>query len=378
MTEPPRGAGAPPPARSFSNGLTGARAAFLAGHPAAGLATLLSTVLLVIPMTGLGYLLARIVTRGAAAAIRGSDRLLSRVPAPAFTQRLWPGADLSRPGGKKASWRPRLTIALKALATVAVVAVAALATAVAWRSGTPTPDTTTPAGIANRAQAAAWVAQQVSRDVTVSCDPRMCAQVRREGFPAARLMDLGPAASNPRGSGVVVATPSLRSQFGDQLASVYAPMVIAGFGSGADRVDVRAIAPDGPAAFWTQLAAQHASLASAGAQLLRNKNIRASPAARAALLAGRVDSRLMATLSVLAAQTPVRLAALDAAPPDASPAVFLRGAQIGGASPASRSAILAFLHAQRSPYRPVVATASGTGAGSLVTVRFDVPGLTGP
>jgi hypothetical protein len=329
MTEPPRVAATPPAARSFSNALTGARAAFSAGHPAAGVATLLSTVRLVIPVAVLGC-------------------------------------------------GPRLTAALKALATVAAVAVAALAAAVAWRSGTPAPDPATPAAMANRAQAAAWVAQQVSRDVTVSCDPRMCAQVRKEGFPAARLMDLRPAASNPLGSGVVVATPSLRNQFGDRLGSVYAPMVIAGFGSGADRVDIRAIAPDGAAAFRSQLAAQHASLASAGGQLLRNKNIRASPAARAALRAGRVDSRLMATLSVLAAQMPVRLAAFDAAPPGASPAAFLRGAQIGGASPASRTAILAFLRAQRPPYRPVVATASGTGAGSLVTVRFDAPGLTGP
>ena len=72
MTDPPRAAGAPPAARSFSNGLTGARAAFSAGHPAAGVATLLSTIPLVIPAAALGYLLARIVIRGAAAVIRGA------------------------------------------------------------------------------------------------------------------------------------------------------------------------------------------------------------------------------------------------------------------------------------------------------------------
>jgi hypothetical protein len=380
MTDPPRAAGVPPAARSFSNGLTGARAAFSAGHPAAGVATLLSTIPLVIPAAALGYLLARIVIRGAAAVIRGGDHLLSRIPAPAFTQRLWPGAGLRGAGGREDTRGPRLTVALKALGTVAVVAVTALAVAVAWRSGESAPGTTTPAAMANRARAAAWVAQQVSPDVTVSCDPRMCGQVRGEGFPAARLMDLLPAASNPLGSVVVVATPALRSQFGDRLASVYAPVVIAGFGSGADRVDVRAIAPDGAAAFRSQLAAQHASLVSAGEQLLRNKNIHMSPTARASLLAGHVDSRLLATLSVLAAQMPVRLAAFDAAPPGASPAVPLRGAQIGGASPAARSAILAFLHAQQSPYRPAVATARSrnTDGRSLVTVRFDASGLMGP
>ncbi len=372
MTEPPRAAGAPPAARSFSNGLTGARAAFSAGHPAAGVATL-SNSLLVIPVAALGYLLARIVTRSVAAVIRGGYRLLSRIPAPAFTQRLWPGA-----GGREHTHRPWLTIALKALGTVSLVAVAALAVAVAWSSGTQAPDPTTPAAMANRAQAAAWVAQQVSPDVTVSCDPQMCGEVRGRGFPAARLRAMLPSDSNPLGSGVVVATPALRGQFGDRLASVYAPVVMAGFGSGADRVDVRAIAPDGAAAFRSQLAAQHASLVSAGAQLLRNKNIQVSPAARAALQGGHVDSRLLATLSVLAAQMPVRLAAFDAAPPGASPAVPLRGAQIGGASPASRSAILAFLNAQQPPYRPAVATARGTGGRSLVNLRFDASGLMGP
>jgi hypothetical protein len=82
---------------------------------------------------------------------------------------------------------------------------------------------------------------------------------------------------------------------------------------------------------------------------------------------------------VLAAQMPVRLAAFGAAPPGASPAVPLRGAQIGGASPAARSAILAFLHAQQPPYRPAVAAAlsRNTDGRSLVTVRFDAPSLMG-
>jgi len=368
-------------ARSFSNGLIGARAAFSAGHPAAALAALLGAVLLVIPVAALAYLLARIVTRGASALIRQGDRLLSRIPAPAFTDRLWPAARLRRVAGwGRGTRRLRFTVALSALGAMSVVAVAALAAAGVWRPGSSTPGTATASlATANRTRAAAWVAQQVSPDVTVSCDPQMCGQVRKQGFPAARLMAVRPAASNTLGSGVVVATPAIRSQFGTRLATFYAPVVIAGFGSGAGRVDVRAIAPDGAAAFRSQLASQHASLVSAGEQLLRNRNIQASPAARASLLAGHVDSRLLATLSVLAAEMPVRLAAFDDAPPGASPAVPLRGAQIGGASPAARSAILAFLHAQQPPYRPAVAAAlsRNTGSRPLVTLRFDAPSLMG-
>jgi hypothetical protein len=63
--------------------------------------------------------------------------------------------------------------------------------------------------------------------------------------------------------------------------------------------------------------------------LLGNRNLQASPQARAAMLAGHVDSRLLVTFSVLAAQMPVRLVALGDLAPGASPAVPLRGAEIG-------------------------------------------------
>jgi len=176
--------------------------------------------------------------------------------------------------------------------------------------------------------------------------------------------------------GVVVSTPAVRNQFGARLAAVYAPLVIAGFGSGAERVDVRAVAPDGAAAFKSQLISEHAYRSSAGSQLARNKNLHASSAARAALPPGQVDSRLLATLSVLASEMPIRLVAFDGLPPGASSAVPLRGAELGAASPASLSAILAFLHAQQAPYLPAVAAMIRSASGqSLVTVRFDALSL---
>jgi len=232
------------------------------------------------------------------------------------------------------------------------------------------------AATANRAQAAAWIAGQLGSNIIVSCDPQMCAQVRKTGLPAARLMIVPPAASGPPGSGVVVATPAVRDQFGGRLATVYAPLVIASFGSGADRVDVRALAPDGAAALAASLAAGHIRLIAAGEQLLRNKNIQAAPAARAALLAGRVDPRLLVTLSALAYDMPLRLVTFDDSSPGASPAVPLRGAEFGAVSPAGESAALAFLRAQQSPYRPAGAAITRSASGqSLVTVRFDAQGV---
>ena len=83
----------------------------------------------------------------------------------------------------------------------------------------------------SRLQAAAWVAQQVSPDVTVSCDPGTCRQLRLDGFPATRLTPLGGGVHALLGSGIVVATPAVRSQLGPRLAAAYAPQVIASFGS---------------------------------------------------------------------------------------------------------------------------------------------------
>ncbi len=267
---------------------------------------------------------------------------------------------------RRRSRRPVVLGAIGVLAGAVGVTMAAMAVN---RSG-PAPASAT----ATQAQAAAWVAQQVSPGTVVSCDAATCGQLRRDGFPAARLMTLSPATQNPLASGVVIGTAAVRDEFGASLAAVYAPLVLAGFGSGADRVEVRATAPDGVVALETAVSAQQASARSAGQQLLRNRTVQASPAARHDLLEGRVDARLLANLSVLSSQWPIKLVAFDDPPQGASPAVPLRGVQLSATSAVGRSAILAFLRAQRGAYRPAVTVVTRDGSGqSVVTARFDAP-----
>jgi hypothetical protein len=143
-------------------------------------------------------------------------------------------------------------------------------------------------------------------------------------------------------------------------------------GAGAARVDARAIAPAVPAGLRTQLAAEQGALASAGRQLLGNKNIQTSPSARAALADGRVDARLLAILSLLSAQLPVRVMAFTGAPGAGSGAP-LRGAEIGVASPAAGFVVVALLDAQQGLYRPAAVTVVGGGGPAVVAVRFDGP-----
>jgi hypothetical protein len=277
-------------------------------------------------------------------------------------------------GEQRRVGRPRRrTVVLGAVGLLVVAAGATAAVVAVTRPGSPAKPAAAPAA-ANQARAVAWVAQQVSSGTMVSCDATTCGQLRRSGFPGARLMTLGSATQDPLGSALVVATPAVRSEFGAQLASVYAPLMIADFGSGANRVEVRTTAPDGPAVFAAELKTQQASLRSAGQQLLRNRTVQASPAARADLLAGRVDLRLLANLSVLSSQQTIKLVAFGDASPGASSAVPLRSVQLSATSAKDRAAILDFLRAQKGAYRPdSVSTSVDRQGQPVVTARFDAP-----
>ncbi len=107
-------------------------------------------------------------------------------------------------GWGQASRRQRWTVTLGALCALSIVIGGALAAAGA---GQPGPFAPPQPGAANRAQAAAWIAQQVSPGVTVSCDPAMCRQLRETSIPATRLRTLPPSVGRPLGSGLVVSTP---------------------------------------------------------------------------------------------------------------------------------------------------------------------------
>jgi hypothetical protein len=218
----------------------------------------------------------------------------------------------------------------------------------------------------------------VASNIVVGCDLQMCNQLQKSGFPGARLMQLQPTSPDPLGSQLVVATPVIRNQFGTRLASVYAPLVIASFGSGAERVDVRFVAPDGTKAFEAELATDRKARIAAGEQLIANNHVQASADARNALLAGRVDPRLLVTLGTLAGLMPIRLVAFDDPSPGASPDVPLRGAEIGAATAAGLPAMVTFLKAQQDEYAPAVASITQIANGQhVVTVRYDAPGPMG-
>jgi hypothetical protein len=228
-----------------------------------------------------------------------------------------------------------------------------------------------------RQQAATWVAAQVSHSAVVSCDPAMCAALQAKGFPAGDLMTLGPAAGDPLGSAVIVATAAIRSEFGSRLTSVYAPTVIASFGSGSAQIEVRAYAAGGAAAYLAALRADQLSRRSAGNQLLHNSRVSAAPAPRRQLAAGQVDSRLLITIATLAGQGPVSILAFGDSGHGASPGVPLRLAELAsppGAKSGYLQSLVTLLRAQREPYLANSVTLARLANGQEVArIEFAAP-----
>ena len=307
------------------------------------------------------------------------------------TVRLWfeRRSRRSRAGqGRQLSTRGRsLVFALTAIAAMAAGALVTLAfTQDGQKAASPQPSyaahNTTPTMLqiaaANRAQAAAWIAKQILPSAIIGCDPEMCSSLQAAGVSAGRLYEFQPTTSDPLNASVVVATPAVRSQFGSRLTSVYAPLLIATFGTGPEHVDVRVVEPGGTAAFNASLKADLAARIEAGTQLLTNKNLHASTAARTDLLDGSVDPRLLVTLSALAAKMPVQLIIFDDSSPGASAEVPLRGAEIGAATASGLSAIMGFIAAQRSDFLPSnYQIVTLHGGQPVVAVQFGAPGPLG-
>jgi hypothetical protein len=233
-----------------------------------------------------------------------------------------------------------------------------------------------------RRQAAAWVAQQVNPYEVIGCDPMMCVALEAAHVKANRLLVLGSSQPDPLGSEILLDTATLRSQFGARLETVYAPVTLAAFGSGAAHIEVRFCTP-GTRAYRAELARDVAARKAAGTEMLRNHAIHAFPAARRQLTAGVVDTRLLVTLVALAHSHPVDIISFGANQAGASPGVPLRSAEIAGApGPGSTPAVSvltlrSFLRSQQPPYRPSIVAVTTASRRTVLRVGYPAPSLLG-
>jgi hypothetical protein len=283
------------------------------------------------------------------------------------------------------------------LAVVALVAAAVIALVLSGRTtaghGTGQGSHARGAGAVVRERAAAWVAGQVSQAAVVACDPVMCQALKANGVLAHRLYPLGAQTTSPLRSQIIVATAAVRAQFGNVLSSVYAPAVLASFGFGPGRIDIRETAPHGAAAYWAMLGADLANRKASGAQLLHSGRIAAGALARRELTAGQIDGRLLLAIAQMAATHPMFIVDFGRPAPGAGPDMPLRQADLAEDAHAHRHAdhvvsagyvrsMVSFLHAQHGQFRAArVQTVRLPDGAAVLRVEFTAPsplGLLGP
>jgi hypothetical protein len=255
---------------------------------------------------------------------------------------------------ESASW---LGAGLAALIVIPALVIGSL-TVVAVRhfTGTGRPPSAAAAGqeaatrheAAVRGQAAAWVAQQVSPGVAVSCDQLMCAALEAHGLPSRDLLVLGPLSRDPRSSAVVVETGAVRALFGTSLDRAWAPAVLASFGSGSASITVRVVASHGAVAYQTAQASDMAAAKAAGARLLADRRITVQTSARSQLIGGLVDLRLMSALTALSRHLPVSVVGFGNVGPGVSAGVPLRYADLSPTSQAGGQTQAGYARSVRS------------------------------
>jgi hypothetical protein len=237
-----------------------------------------------------------------------------------------------------------------------------------------------------RTQAETWVLHQVSRSAVVSCDSQVCTDLHKRGLPSANLWTLGPQSPDPLNSDLVVATADIRAQFGARLASAYAPIVIASFGSGNSRIDIRWVYPGGTAGYH---AVQQPALRSRKAlddRLLTNGHVTVSAAARAQLLSADVDPRLPLLIAMMAHYHPVHIVDFVDQSPGGGPGSLLRSVDLAatdGAAHHTHAAYLGwmreFMNAQRAPFHPAWSQQVTLHTGQAVLrIGFGAPSLLRP
>lgn len=199
---------------------------------------------------------------------------------------------------------PRIAVGVVALALVAAVVVPQ--SALQWR-GQVLSDANVPMRSATQ-----WVEQNVPRDHRLIVDDAMWVDLYRAGFARENVVwyykvDTDPAviAQNPnswRDADWVITTDSMLTipgQFPRVSAAIENSVVVAAFGEGDERVEIRRVQPEGIEAADETIAAETASRTAFGNQLAANPNLVVQQGADA-LAAGLVDPRAQLLLADLA------------------------------------------------------------------------------
>ena len=231
------------------------------------------------------------------------------------------------------------------------------------------------AAAATRNEAAAWVAQQVSHSAVISCDRAMCLALRTYGVFPNDLFVLESKAANPYNYQIIIATAAVRDLLGSRLVSA-APAVLASFGSGNARIEIRQTERNGAAGYESALKTDlQQRKAFDGTALLNSLQVETSPSAHKQLAAGLVDARLGLLIEGMAAYLPqpVDIVAFGDLGPGASAGIPLRSATLAGSMATLRSTLRWARSKAATPYPPTHAKITKVGGRNVLIVEFAAP-----
>jgi hypothetical protein len=233
-----------------------------------------------------------------------------------------------------------------------------------------------------RNKAVTWIVHQVSRATFVACDSLVCADLSRAGFP--NLSTIGPQSNDPLGVGLVVATAAVRAQFRDRLA-VWAPAIIAAFGSGNARIEIRWEYPGGATGYNAVQQAYARARKAADALLLDNSRFTFSAKAQAALRSGQIDTRLPQLLAYMVRYHPVQVVDFGDQSPGGGPASLLRSVDLATPDTAAHLTSARFLrwiqevvHSQRTLYRPSLRQVTLPTGQTVLRIAYPAPSQLNP
>jgi protein kinase-like protein len=315
-------------------------------------------------------------------------------PAPAGTQAISTGLRSASAGPQAAARRVRWPWrAAAVMASVLLVAgLGGTALVLAQHSTPPEPQAGNHPGSspppstenAARNKAVTWIVHQVSRATLVACDPLVCAGLASKGFPGANLVRIGPQSNDALGVGLVVATAAVRAQFRDRLA-VWAPAIIAAFGSGNARIEVRWEYPGGATAYNAVQQSYARARKAADALLLGNSRFTFSAKAQAALRSGQIDTRLPQLLAYMVRYHPVQVVDFGDQSPGGGPASLLRSADLATPDTAAHLTSARFLrwiqevvHSQRTLYRPSLRQVTLPTGQTVLRIAYPAPSQLNP
>ena len=234
---------------------------------------------------------------------------------------------------------------------------------------------------AARALAAQWVVQGISRGTAVACDAAMCRALLAHGFAQADLRMLGKASPYPLSASVVIETAFVHNLFGTSLASYYAPEIIASFGSGAGRIEVREVASQGAPAFTAANGQDLQLRKSVGRQLLNSRQINLTATAMKQLLAGQPDARLLIVIELLASDYHIDIVGFGNYAEGESNGIPLRYVDLGETDQADHlasskyvQAMITTLRTQAGAFAPASAgTVRLPGGQNVLRIQFGAP-----